>query len=258
MAEFAGNAGKIHYRDWTPAEPRVLAVFFHGLGEHIGSYEPFAAALNDAGVALWAHDHAGHGRSDGVRVLIKDVDDLLDDASILLDHARSAHPGLPLVLIGHSLGSTVATLLTGERLIPAGTPPRKLVLTGSSLVPSADSGLVALLSTGMDPLDLRKDPGEMTRDTAYADQIRNDPLTWQGGLRLETLQALGIAAGRVSTVLPALDLPSCSSTAPRTTSLPSPAPNRPPESCRTPRPRSSPTTCTTFSTRSTAPTSTAR
>ncbi|MBP2327343.1 alpha-beta hydrolase superfamily lysophospholipase [Kibdelosporangium banguiense] len=101
----------------------------------------------------------------------------------------------------------MATLLTGERLLPAGTPPVKLVLAGSSLVPSADNGLVALLSTGVDPMDLRKDPGEMTRNTGYAEQIRNDPFTWQGGIRLETLQALGVAAGRVSTVLPSIDVP---------------------------------------------------
>jgi alpha-beta hydrolase superfamily lysophospholipase len=207
MGEFAGNAGKIHYRSWVPADPSAVVVLFHGLGEHVGLYEPFAAALNEAGFALWAHDHAGHGHSEGVRVLINDVDDLLDDASILLDHARSAHPGLPLTLAGHSLGSTVATLLTGERLLPTGTPPAKLVLAGSTLVPSADNGLVALLATGIDPMDLRKDPGEMTRNTEYAEQIRHDPLTWQGGIRLETLQALGIAAGRVSTVLPGLDLP---------------------------------------------------
>jgi alpha-beta hydrolase superfamily lysophospholipase len=209
VPEFAGKTGTIHYKDWIPDNPEILAVFFHGLGEHIGSYEPFAAALNKAGVALWANDHAGHGRSEGVRVLIKDIDDLIDDAVTLLALAREAHPDLPFVLIGHSLGSTITTLLTAERLRPAGVRPEALVLAGSTLVflPDVENGLAALLATGIDPMDLRKDPGEMTRDPAYAQQIRADPLTWQGGIRLETLQALGLAAGRVSTVLGAIDVP---------------------------------------------------
>jgi alpha-beta hydrolase superfamily lysophospholipase len=209
VPEFAGKTGTIHYRTWIPDSPKILAVLYHGLGEHTGSYEPFAAALNEAGIALWANDHAGHGRSEGVRVLINDIDDLIDDAIILLSLARAAHPTLPVVLVGHSLGSTITTLLTAERLLPAGIRPDALVLAGSTLVqrPDVDNGLVALLATGIDPMDLRKDPGEMTRDEAYAQQIREDPLTWQGGIRLETLRALGLAAGRVSTVLTGIDVP---------------------------------------------------
>ncbi|WP_372666390.1 alpha/beta fold hydrolase [Amycolatopsis kentuckyensis] len=205
MPEFAGSRGKIHYGHWSPPEPKALVVFFHGLGEHIGSYEPLAEALTGAGFAVWAADHAGHGRSDGERVLIESVDDLLADAATLTDLAREAHPGLPLVIAGHSLGATVATLLVGEGRLP--DRPVALVLAGSSLVPAGESGLVALLASGVDPWDLRKDPGELTRHPGYAQQIRDDPLTWQGGLRLETLRALGEAAPRVAAVLPKLDLP---------------------------------------------------
>ncbi len=205
MAEFTGSRGKIHYGHWVPAEPKALVVFFHGLGEHIGSYEPLAEALTDAGFAVWALDHAGHGRSDGERVLIESVDDLVADAATFTGLARDAHPGLPLVIAGHSLGATVATLLVGEGRLPE--RPVALVFAGSSLVPDAGSGLVAMLTSGIDPWDLRKDPGELTRHPGYAQQIRDDPLTWQGGLRLETLRALGEAAPRVAAVLPKLDLP---------------------------------------------------
>ncbi|WP_410631027.1 alpha/beta fold hydrolase [Amycolatopsis sp. cmx-4-83] len=205
MPEFTGRRGKVHYGHWDPAEPKGLVVFFHGLGEHIGSYEPLAEALTAAGFALWAADHAGHGRSDGERVLIESVDDLLADAATLAGLAGEAHPGLPLVIAGHSLGATVATLLVGEDHLPE--RPAAVVLAGSSLVPAAESGLVALLASGIDPWDLRKDPGELTRHEGYAQQIRDDPLTWQGGLRLETLRALGEAAPRVAAVLPKLDLP---------------------------------------------------
>ncbi|MFD4254309.1 alpha/beta fold hydrolase [Amycolatopsis thermoflava] len=209
MAEFAGVRGTIHHRHWTPEHPRALVVFFHGLGEHTGSYEPLAAALTSAGFALWAHDHAGHGRSDGERVLITAIDDLLDDAATLLGLARAAHPDLPLVVAGHSFGATVATLLTAERLLPSGTRPAAVVLAGSSIVPAPDAGggLAELLASGIDPLDLRKDPGELTRHPGYAQQIREDPLTWQGGIRVETLAALAAAAERLPAAVSALDVP---------------------------------------------------
>ncbi|MFD9891364.1 alpha/beta fold hydrolase [Amycolatopsis sp. NPDC059027] len=211
MTEFPGARGTVHYRQWVPERPKAVVVFFHGLGEHVGSYEVFASALGAAGYAVWAADHAGHGRSEGERVRVDRIDDLLDDAGTLVGLAAAAHPGLPLVLAGHSLGSTVATLLVAERLLPAGTHPAALVLAGSSLVPvpGSENGLVALLASGIDPLDLRKDPSELNRNEAVVEQIRTDPLTWQGGLRHETLAALGEAAQRVAAVLAAgtLSLP---------------------------------------------------
>ncbi|GAB3894438.1 hypothetical protein GCM10029964_072900 [Kibdelosporangium lantanae] len=118
MPDLAGTAGTIHYASWIPTSPRVLAVFNHGLGEHVGLYSPFAEALNDAGIALWAHDHFGHGLSAGTRVLVDNIDHFLDDSLMVLEHARAAHPSLPLVLIGHSLGATLATLLVGSARCP--------------------------------------------------------------------------------------------------------------------------------------------
>jgi alpha-beta hydrolase superfamily lysophospholipase len=196
VGDFDGSIGKIHYEHWEPADPKALVVFFHGLGEHIGSYGPLAERLTAAGFALWASDHLGHGHSEGVRVLISRVDDLINDAEHLLHLAREAHPELPVILAGHSLGSAVTTLLTAERLLPGGFSPHGLVLAGSSLLPLPGGGLAELLASGIDLMSLRKDPGEMTRNTEYAQQIREDPLTWQGGIRLETLRALGAIGAR--------------------------------------------------------------
>ncbi|MCP2169398.1 alpha/beta fold hydrolase [Goodfellowiella coeruleoviolacea] len=203
MAHFTGVIGDVHYRRWAPDQVRALAVFLHGLGEHTGSYVPFGTALNAAGIAVWAADHAGHGHSAGERVLIERIDDLIADAEQLVALARTAHPDLPLVVAGHSLGATVATLLTAERLLPAGVLPQGLVLTGASLVPPPEParGLRELLATGIDPMDIRKDPGELTRDSAFAQQVRDDPLTWQGGIRPATVAALAAAEHRLASVV---------------------------------------------------------
>ena len=202
MAKFTGVTGTIHYGHWMPPEPRALVVFLHGLGEHIGSYQPLFDALTAAGIAVWAADHAGHGLSEGERVLVERIDDLVDDAAQLVDLARTAHPGLALVLAGHSLGSAVATVLAVERLPLTDVRPTGLVLAGSSLLAVDEpGGLAALLATGLDPMSLRKDPGELTRNTEYAQYVREDPLTWQGGLRPQTLHALAEAAPRLATAV---------------------------------------------------------
>jgi acylglycerol lipase len=206
---FAGRRGKIHYRRWSvPGQPVAVLVVLHGLGEHGGQYAPLAEAAADVGVETWVIDHAGHGLSDGERVLVSDVDDLVADADTFLATARAARPGVPVVVAGHSLGATVAALLVGEiRRHPDGTDPAAgvagLVLAGSSVLPSADAGngLAALLASGIDPMDLRKDPGELVRDPEQAQRVRDDPLVWDGGLRPQTLAALGAAGARTRAVV---------------------------------------------------------
>jgi alpha-beta hydrolase superfamily lysophospholipase len=100
------------------------------------------------------------------------------------------------------LGATVSTLLVGEGVYT----PVGLVLAGSSLIPG-QSGLIELLASGIDPMDLRKDPGELSTNAEYAEQLRRDPLVWQGGLRPETLRALAEASVRIGNVLQSLTLP---------------------------------------------------
>jgi acylglycerol lipase len=201
---FAGRRGRIHFRRWEPGgRPVALLVLLHGLGEHSGQYGPLAEAAAEMGVGTWALDHAGHGYSDGERVLVERIDDLVADAETLLARARSAWPRVPVVVAGHSLGATVATLLVGEIRTgtvsgPAADPAADtagLVLAGSSLLHGAQ-GLSALLASGVDPMELRKDPSELVRDPEQARLVREDPLVWDGGLRPQTLAALTAAGAR--------------------------------------------------------------
>lgn len=205
-SSFAGRRGRVHYHRWSaPGRPATVLLLLHGLGEHGGQYAPLGEAAAAAGVETWAPDHAGHGRSDGERVLVESVDDLVADADTLLAAARATNPGVPVVVVGHSLGATVAALLVGE--IRAGADPAAdvtgLVLAGSSLLPVAGAadGLAAVIASGVDPMDLRKDPGELVRDPEQAQRVRDDPLVWAGGLRPQTLAALVAAGARTHAVV---------------------------------------------------------
>ncbi len=200
-SSLAGRRGSLHLHRWSPpGPPTTVVLLLHGLGEHAGQYAPLGEAAAGAGIETWAHDQAGHGRSDGVRVLVESVDDLVADAETVLGEARRTRPGVPVVVVGHSLGSAVATLLVGELRPDSESDPAGgvagLVLAGSAL-----RGPGFVLPPGVDPWELRKDPSELVRDPEQAERVRSDPLVWDGGLRRETFNALSAARARTSRVV---------------------------------------------------------
>jgi len=96
-------------RSWLPADdPRAVVMLLHGLGEHSGRYQRVATALNEAGYAVEALDHRGHGRSDGERVHVASYDELMDDLEVFRALVEERHPGRPLVVLGHSMGGHLA------------------------------------------------------------------------------------------------------------------------------------------------------
>jgi len=94
-------------RDWPVSGGRGTIVLVHGLGEHVGRYEHVAASLNQRGWRVVGFDQRGHGASEGERGRLGAADDLLADLAPVLDLAHAAAPR-PLVLLGHSMGGTVA------------------------------------------------------------------------------------------------------------------------------------------------------
>jgi alpha-beta hydrolase superfamily lysophospholipase len=191
--ELQGARGRIAVREWSAAEPRVLVLIAHGYGEHIGRYDHVARALVEHGAVVVGPDHLGHGRSEGERVLIEDVDDLVSDLHGVAIRAQELHPGLPVVLIGHSMGGIVATLYAQRH----GSELAALVLSGPVI--GGNPGFQALL--GMDPLpEVPVDPSILSRDPSVGEAYMADPLVYHGGFKRETLQALfgavdAIAAG---------------------------------------------------------------
>src|ERR1700677_941428 len=95
---------------WVPAgEPRAVIQLTHGMGEHAQRYDYVARTLNDAGFAVYAQDHRGHGANADPEAL-GDMGPgswpaLVDDIGLLSAHIRAEHPGLPLILLGHSMGA---------------------------------------------------------------------------------------------------------------------------------------------------------
>lgn len=86
---------------------RAMIILVHGLGEHTGRYDHWAARFIKEGIGFTGVDLPGHGLSDGAKGNIRsysDTDEMLD---IIIENASKTFPGTPLILYGHSLGGGI-------------------------------------------------------------------------------------------------------------------------------------------------------
>lgn len=115
----AADGVDLVYRQWLPdGEARATVQIVHGASERSGRYGRMAAALTARGFAVYAMDLRGHGRTaqcTGVgRFGQGNAETMLDDVLTLRRIAEDAHPGHPVILLGHSMGSVIA-LASAER-----------------------------------------------------------------------------------------------------------------------------------------------
>src|SRR5215212_6934337 len=103
-----GARGRVVVHEWRDADPRFVVLLSHGYGEHAGRYDHVARRLVEEGAAVYAPDHLGHGKSEGERAHVDDGEDFSADLHRVAERARAAHPGLPVVLVGHSMGGLIA------------------------------------------------------------------------------------------------------------------------------------------------------
>jgi alpha-beta hydrolase superfamily lysophospholipase len=118
LGDFTADDGtRLTTYRWPAPEQalRARVSLIHGLGEHAGRYEGLAQRLRAQGFEVWAHDHRGHGRSDGARGVLPHTAALIDDAASVLRHMQAANgDGLPCVVLGHSMGGLVAAALAAR------------------------------------------------------------------------------------------------------------------------------------------------
>jgi acylglycerol lipase len=205
----AGAGGRrIYWQSWTPeSEPKALIMIVHGAGEHSGRYGHVAEALVEDGYAVYALDHRGHGRSDGPRALIDRLDSAVADLDRLVNEALAEHPALPVFVLGHSVGGTIAVRyaldhqgrLTGVVLsgplaaIDAAAPLRFAGRVLSVVVPTLP--LIAV------------DPALVSRDPQVVAAYQSDPLVHHGKLPVRTLAELISAIDQFPDAVRAITVP---------------------------------------------------
>jgi alpha-beta hydrolase superfamily lysophospholipase len=177
-----GSRGTLTVREWPHPRPRYVALLVHGYGEHAGRYDEVAGVLTAHGAAVYGPDHTGHGRSAGERVVVEDFEDVVSDVHAVADLARAAHPGLPLVMAGHSMGGLIAARYAQRY----GDELTALVLSGPVIGAWELPGrLLALEEIPDTPIS----PAALSRDPAVGAAYAADPLVWHGPMKRPTVEA---------------------------------------------------------------------
>lgn len=151
----------------------------HGIGEHSGRYEHVGRAFADAGIDTLSFDNRGFGETEGVPAFVKSFDEYVNDVVDLLAQRREL--GVPVVLMGHSLGGLIAaTHLVSDR--PA---PDLAVLSAPALeaeIPRWQRIAVPVLSRLTPKLLVKSDfdGSVLSRDVAVQEAYDNDPLRVNG------------------------------------------------------------------------------
>ena len=190
----------VAYR-WDPeGPPRAAVQLTHGMGEHARRYDHVAQALNDAGFVVYAQDHRGHGASadPGMHGNLGQGGwaALVDDIGLLSAKIRADHPDLPLILLGHSMGSFAVQ----QYLFDHSADADGVVLTGTAAIDLLEGALdldqpidLAMFNAPFQPA--RTDYDWLSRDEAIVDAYVADE--WCGfGIDTASARAMFLGARR--------------------------------------------------------------
>jgi alpha-beta hydrolase superfamily lysophospholipase len=201
LAVSAADGTSLHTYRWLPdGTPRAVVQIAHGMAEHAARYERFAEALTGAGYAVYANDHRGHGQTATTEGhgYLADRDGwgtVVADMSAVTQFVQAEHPGVPVVLFGHSMGSFLSRAYAAQHgsrlagLILSGTAgnPGPLAAVGKGVAGAQarlrgrkhQSGLMNTLTFGQYNSAFkpnRTDFDWLSRDDAEVDAYIADPL----------------------------------------------------------------------------------
>jgi alpha-beta hydrolase superfamily lysophospholipase len=204
-----GAGARLHISSWPVNAPRAVVLLAHGLFEHAARYDHVAARLNAAGMSVVAVDHWGHGKSDGARGFVPAFDVYLDGMDALLAQVQADDPGVPRLLLGHSMGGLIAVrhlderqaayaaaAVSGPAILPAAPPSRLMIWISrilSRLFPRL--GVIALGADGV------------SRDSAVVAAYMADPLVYRGKIGARLAKELFDAMAQAREDAPALRIP---------------------------------------------------
>ncbi|MDX9670571.1 MULTISPECIES: alpha/beta hydrolase [unclassified Pseudomonas] len=197
----ASDRSRLFVNQWLPAAPlKAVILLAHGMAEHSARYERLAEAFCAQGYGVYAPDLRGHGRTAENGTLGHFADDdgwckVIGDLASLNQHIGQQHPDVPIILLGHSMGSYLAQ----GYLLHHSASLHGAILSGSNFQPVAlygaarqiarleklrqgargRSALIAWLSFGSFNKKFKpaRTPFDwLSRDPVEVDLYANDPL----------------------------------------------------------------------------------
>ncbi|MBN9099102.1 MULTISPECIES: alpha/beta hydrolase [unclassified Pseudonocardia] len=184
---------------WTvDGEARAALVLVHGMGEHSLRYDRVGKALAAAGIEVLAVDQRGHGRTAGISgeplgsLGKPGWDGLAADLALVVRSTRGERPEIPIVVLGHSMGSWVVQ----QYLLEHSDDIAAAVLTGTAaldqVVTVVDPTKEVDLSAFNGPFaPARTDFDWLSRDEQEVDDYVAEPLC---GFGLDTDATVGMVA----------------------------------------------------------------
>ena len=207
---FEGLGGfNIFTRSWRPEgkKPRAVVVIVHGFNAHSGHYTWVAEQLLARGLAVYALDLRGRGKSEGERFYIEKIADYVDDVSTFVKLAKAREPGVPVYLLGHSAGGVVACTYTLEHQ----SEISGLICESFAFqVPAPDFALAVIkgLSHLAPHAHVYKLPNQaFSRDPKVVEALNKDPLIANEGQPTQTMAAMVRADERLKKEFPLISLP---------------------------------------------------
>ncbi len=175
-------------QSWEIQSPKAAVVIVHGLGEHSARYAEMAARFNQEGYAVYTYDQRGHGNSPGKQGYVAKFKRMPDDLDVFIGRVRSRLDGIPLFLMGHSMGGLV---LASHAL--KYQPDAKGLVFSSSALKAGDnvkpllqkvSGLLSVIAPRLPVHQL--DPAAISRDQEEVRKYEEDPLVHHGKMLART------------------------------------------------------------------------
>lgn len=205
-----GDGSSLNVTRWLPpGDPKAVVLLAHGYAEHAGRYGHVAARLTAAGYAVYAVDHWGHGKSSGAMGFVPSFSLYVDGMAGLVERVREAWPGKPRLLLGHSMGGLIATLLLIERQRDFAAA----ALSGPAiLTPAPPSKLTVWISRFLSRYVpragvMKLDPTGVSRDPAVVAAYLADPFVHTGKLSARLAAEMFDAMARAREGAAAISLP---------------------------------------------------
>jgi acylglycerol lipase len=199
---------KIFVRSWSPeSAPRAVVVVCHGVNSHGGQYTWVGEQFAANGLAAYALDLRGRGKSEGERFYVEDIADYVSDVAGTVALAKSRHPGVPVFLLGHSAGGVVSSVYVLENQKElAGFICESFAFQ----VPAPGFALAAIkglshIAPRLPVLKLKNE--DFSRDPKAVEALNSDTLTWHEVQPAITVAALVRADERLRVEFPQITLP---------------------------------------------------
>lgn len=105
----------IFMRSWQPAgDPRAIVAMVPGFNSHSGYFKWVGEQFAANGLAAYAVDLRGRGKSEGERFYVESISEYVSDVDLMVQTAKSRQPGLPVFVLGHSAGGVISCVYTLE------------------------------------------------------------------------------------------------------------------------------------------------